>query len=193
MKKNLSFSRFKQVRKKKVFISSMLMQRRNYDRPPSPCGQGAKYAHRCPTCRMMRLKGFHDGSVSTTWDCAGLLCNLYSLGYRDRDAVLSRCHHSQTSRAQSPLTIFYIWCNMLLTAALHPPSRARQLGAIIIIILGEWSETKLLLTVISVISVRFKLHYNLQKRTNTIEVNFSSHFRKRLSFKTMNGPARSQR
>ena len=30
-----------------------------------------------PACPMMRLKGCPDGSVSTAWDYAGLLCNLY--------------------------------------------------------------------------------------------------------------------
>ena len=46
-------------------------------------------------CRMRRLKGCLDGSASTAWDYAGLLCNLY------RDAGPIHCHHSQTSQ---PLT-----------------------------------------------------------------------------------------
>ena len=45
----------------------------------------------------------------------GLLCNLY------RDAGPKRCQHSQTYRAQSPLNLFYTWCNMLLTRLHHSP------------------------------------------------------------------------
>ena len=38
-----------------------------------------------PVCRMKLLKGCLDGSTSTAWDYAGLICNLY------RDAVLKQC------------------------------------------------------------------------------------------------------
>ena len=77
---------------------------------------GGEYGHRCPACRMRRLKGCPDGSASTAWDIAGLLCNLYSLGHLYDP---KRCHHSQTSRAQYPLNLFYTWCNMLLTIFHH--------------------------------------------------------------------------
>ena len=68
-----------------------------------------------PACRMKLLKGCLDGSTSTAWDYAGLMCNLY------RDAGLKRCHHSQTCRAQYPFNPFYTWCNMLLTGLHHSP------------------------------------------------------------------------
>ena len=62
---------------------------------------GVKYAHRFLKCRRRRLKRRRpDGSRSTACDYASLLCILY------RDAGPKRCHHSQTSRAQSPLTPF---------------------------------------------------------------------------------------
>ena len=46
---------------------------------------------------------------------AGPLCNLY------RNASPKRCCYSQTSRAQSSLNSFYIWCNILLTGLQHSP------------------------------------------------------------------------
>ena len=49
------------------------------------------------------------------------MCNLYSLGWKDRDASIKRCHYPQISRAQSPLNPFYTWCNMLLTLFYHSP------------------------------------------------------------------------
>ena len=72
-------------------------------------------------CRMRRLKGCSDGSGSTAWDYAGLLCNLNSLDLRDHDAGPKCCHYSQTSRAQSPLNHFYSWYNMLLTQSHSTP------------------------------------------------------------------------
>ena len=78
-----------------------------------PCGRRVYYAHNFPACRMRRLKGCPDGNASTAWDYGGLLCNLY------RDAGPKRCHHSQTSRAQSPLNPFYTWYNMMLKARFH--------------------------------------------------------------------------
>ena len=36
-----------------------------------------------------------------SWDYAGLLWNLYSLGWRYRDAGPKRCHYSQTSRVSN--------------------------------------------------------------------------------------------
>ena len=47
----------------------------------------------------------------------GLLCYLY------RDFGLKRCHHSQTSRAQSPLNLIYTWCNMSVWVAPFPRSQ----------------------------------------------------------------------
>ena len=74
---------------------------------------------------MRQLKGCRDGSASTAWDYAGLLCYLYSLGWRDQAAGPKRCHYSQTSRAKSLLDPFYAWYNMLLTdwVALFPRSQ----------------------------------------------------------------------
>ena len=104
-----------------------------------------------PAFRMKRLKGCLDGSTSTAWNYAGLMFNLY------RDAGLKHCHHYQTSLAHSPFNPFHTWCNMLLGCTIPPlsaipssspqipphspftsplffsPSRARELGAIIII------------------------------------------------------------
>ena len=45
---------------------------------------------------------------------AGLLCNLYNLSWRDRDAGPKRCHYS-------PLNSFYTWCSILLTGLHHSP------------------------------------------------------------------------
>ena len=70
-----------------------------------------------PACRMKLLKGCLDGSTSTAWDYAGLMCNLY------RDAGLKHCHHSQTSRVQSSLNSFCTWCNLLDWVALFPCSQ----------------------------------------------------------------------
>ena len=67
------------------------------------CGLGVEYA-----CRMRQLKVCPDGSASTAWDYAGLLYNLYQY------AGPKRCHHSQTSLAQSPQNSFYTWYNLLL-------------------------------------------------------------------------------
>ena len=64
---------------------------------------------------MRQLKVCPDSSASTTWDYAALLWNHY------RVARPKRCHHSQTSRTQSPLNPFYTWCNMLLTGLHHSP------------------------------------------------------------------------
>merc|ERR1719154_476240 len=50
---------------------------------------------------MRRLKGCPDGNASVVYDYVGLLCNLYSIGSRDRDATQNRSHYSQTSHAQS--------------------------------------------------------------------------------------------
>ena len=52
---------------------------------------------------------------SAAWDYVNLLCNLY------RDVGPKRCHHSQTSRAKSPLNPSYTWGNMLLTELHHSP------------------------------------------------------------------------
>ena len=79
----------------------------------SPWGRAVEYVHRFPACHMRRLKGCPDGSAS--WDYAGHLCNLH------RDVNPKRCHHSQTSRAQSSPKPFYIWCNMLLTDLHYSP------------------------------------------------------------------------
>ena len=57
------------------------------------------YAHCFPACRVGRLKGSPDVSPSTVWDCAGLLCTLYSLDWRDRDTGPKHCDYSQTFRA----------------------------------------------------------------------------------------------
>ena len=73
------------------------------------------YAHHFPPCRVKLLKWCPDGSASTAWDYADLLCNLY------RDAGPKSCHYSQTSRAQFPLKPLYTWCHMLLTALHHSP------------------------------------------------------------------------
>ena len=70
---------------------------------------GVEYAHSFPACCMRQLKGCRDGSASTAWDYAGLLCNLYL------DDGPKHFHHSQTSRAISPLDPFYTGCNLLLT------------------------------------------------------------------------------
>ena len=70
---------------------------------------------------MRWLKRSPDGSPFTVWEYGGHLCNLYSLGWRDRDAGLKLCHYSLTSRAQSPLNHFYTWRNMLLTGLHHSP------------------------------------------------------------------------
>ena len=67
-------------------------------------GRGIKYAHRCHAYRTRRLNGCPDGSACTAWDYACLLCNFY------RDAGLKHCHHTYTSRAQSPLNPFYTCC-----------------------------------------------------------------------------------
>ena len=64
---------------------------------------------------MRHLKWCPDGSASTSWNYAGLLCNLY------RDDGQKRYHHSKTSRAQSPLNPSHTWCNMLLTGLHHSP------------------------------------------------------------------------
>ena len=66
-------------------------------------------------CCLRRLKGYPDGSASTAWDFAGLLCNLY------RVASSKRCQHFETSRVESPLNPFYTWCNILLTGLHHFP------------------------------------------------------------------------
>ena len=58
---------------------------------------------------------FEFQSASTVRDYAGLLCILY------RDAGRKCCHHSQTSRVQSPLNLFHTCCNMLLTGLHHSP------------------------------------------------------------------------
>ena len=78
------------------------------------------------------------------------------MGNLYRDAGPKCCQHSQTSRAQSPLIPFYTWCNFFLTGLhyspvvgipllllsnsfilpLHLPPLARELGAIIIIIIA---------------------------------------------------------
>ena len=60
---------------------------------------------------MRRLKGCTNGNASTAWDYACVMCNLFP----------KRFHHSQTSRAQSPLNHFYTWCNTLLTGLHHSP------------------------------------------------------------------------
>ena len=44
---------------------------------------GSSHAHHFPARRMRRLKRCPDGSASPAWDNAGLLCKLYSLGWRD--------------------------------------------------------------------------------------------------------------
>ena len=88
---------------------------RSSRKPIVPCGRGVECAHRFPVCRLRRLKGCPDGSASTAWDYAGFLCKLH------RDAGPKRCHHSQTSRAQSPLNPFYTWCNILLTEFHYSP------------------------------------------------------------------------
>ena len=86
-----------------------------------PCRWEVEYVHRFSVYCMRQLKGCPDGSASTAWDYAGLIWNLYSLGWRNRDAGPKRCHYSQNSRAQSPLNPFYRWCNMLLTVLYHFP------------------------------------------------------------------------
>ena len=45
------------------------------------------------------------GRLLNSWDYASLLWNLYSLGWRHRDAGPKRCHYSQTSRV-SNLSVF---------------------------------------------------------------------------------------
>ena len=72
-----------------------------------------KNAHRLPEFHMRPLKGCPDGTASTAWHYADLLCNLY------RDTDPKRCHQSQTSCAQLWLKPFYTWCNMLLTGLHH--------------------------------------------------------------------------
>ena len=42
-----------------------------------PVSGGLECAHRILASRMSRLKRCRDGSASTAWDHAGLLCNLY--------------------------------------------------------------------------------------------------------------------
>ena len=80
------------------------------------CGRGIEFAHHIPAWRMRRLKECSDGSASTGgYTQVTFLCNLY------RDAGPKRCHHSQTSRAQSPLNPFYTWCNILLTEFHYSP------------------------------------------------------------------------
>ena len=49
-----------------------------------------EYAHSFPACLMRQLKVCPDGNKSTESDYAGLLCNLHSLGWRDRDAGQKR-------------------------------------------------------------------------------------------------------
>ena len=39
----------------------------------APCGRGVKYAHRFPTCRVRRLKGYPDGSAPTAGLKNGML------------------------------------------------------------------------------------------------------------------------
>ena len=78
-----------------------------------PCGRGVVYAHRVSAWCMRRLKGYPDGSVSTAWDYASLLCNLY------RDTGPKGCKHSQNSLAQSSFNPFYTWYNVLLTGFHH--------------------------------------------------------------------------
>ena len=58
-----------------------------YKRGALPLWVGVEYAHCIPA--YVRP----DGSASTAWDYASLLCNFY------RDAGQKRCHDSQTSRA----------------------------------------------------------------------------------------------
>ena len=67
----------------------------------TPCGRAVEYAHRFPACCMRRQKACPDGSASTAWDYAGLLCNLY------RNASPKCCHYSQTFRAKSSLNLFH--------------------------------------------------------------------------------------
>ena len=62
-----------------------------------------EFAHCFPACLMSRLKECPDGR------CPDLF----------RDSGPKRCHHSQTSRTQSPLNPLYIWCNMMLTGLHH--------------------------------------------------------------------------
>ena len=45
---------------------------------------GDEYAHRFPPCCMRRLKECPDDSASTAWDYVSLLCNFYSLDWRDQ-------------------------------------------------------------------------------------------------------------
>ena len=71
--------------------------------PPFPC-VSYKTTNRVSQCQRVY-----------TWNYAGHLYNPY------RDAGPKLCHHSQTSRAQSPLNPFYTWCNMLLTELPHSP------------------------------------------------------------------------
>ena len=59
----------------------------------SPCGQGLEYNRRFLVCCMRQLKGCPDGSASTAWVYAGLLCNLYSQDWRDREPGPKRCHY----------------------------------------------------------------------------------------------------
>ena len=83
-------------------------------------------SHRFPACHMRWLKGCPDGSASTARDYAGLLCNLY------QDAGPKRYQHSQTSRVQSTLNRFYIWCNifpfLLVSILLYLPSNSSILS-----------------------------------------------------------------
>ena len=75
-----------------------------------------------PACRMKLLKWCLDGSTSTAWDYAGLMCNLY------REAGLKRCHHSQTSRVQSTFNPFYTCCWLGCTIPLLLPSNSSILS-----------------------------------------------------------------
>ena len=120
-----------------------------------------------PACRMGRLKVCPDGSASTAWDYVGLLCNLYSLDWRDRrkqapnaatilKSFLLTSHkttfthgatvadwvatflRSQHSISPSLKFLYQISFSLLLSPVFFTHLRARELGTVIIIITMIW-------------------------------------------------------
>ena len=115
-----------------------------------PCWQGVEYDHLFPSCRLWRLKDCPNGSASTAWDYAGLLCSIYW------EAGPKRCDHSQNLSCPIPSQpLLYMVQHVTDWVASFPRSQhspppplkflhtplpslcVRELGAIIIII-TQW-------------------------------------------------------
>jgi len=76
----------------RFFLSSLPDAKLNLLSYLTLCGRWVELVHRFLVCYTRRLKGCPDGSAFMAWDYASLLCNLYSLGWRELDTDPKCCH-----------------------------------------------------------------------------------------------------